>query len=192
MYNFWLVLWCFAPTSNMLHVPFWQEHCHTSSTDLNTLFQCFSVLQCFQCLRQKFCLYRFIVPGSCSDPCEMQDATCFFLGLLFWWLCCCLIFFFWFFFLSVCSKVVISCNIGEVMWGFFFLLMGWLDCILPGLWCSAMWISVCWVPLYISVTNSKRECASCLPPAADSPQHSTPGKQVNTQPWCREHALLSC
>lgn len=101
-------------------------------------------------------------------------------------------FFLLIFFLSVCSKVVISCNIGEVMWGFFFLLMGWLDCILPGLWCSAMWISVCWVPLYISVTNSKRECASCLPPAADSPQHSTPGKQVNTQPWCREHALLSC
>lgn len=35
--------WCFAPTSNMLHVPFWQEHCHISGTDFK---HCLPVLLC--------------------------------------------------------------------------------------------------------------------------------------------------
>lgn len=47
---------------------------------LNIAFHCSSLLQCVQCPRQNFCLYRFILPSSCSDPCEIQNATCFFLS----------------------------------------------------------------------------------------------------------------
>lgn len=105
---------------------------------LNTVFQCSSVQQHICSPRQNFCLYSFMLPSSCLVPCEIQNATCFSLSLpapSCFWCVGCLVFFKDKF---NCTKAIIFYSIGKVIWVSLFLLMGWVDYILPGLSVSAL------------------------------------------------------